>query len=382
MRIPLAWFQLSRERVRLLVALAGISFADILMFMQLGFQDALFESNTKVHQTFLGDLILISSSSKALHSLKPFSRRRLYQSLGLQEVKSVAPLYTIAGAWKNPDTGNERIIGVFGLDPSQPTLNLPEVNQQLNQLKLANVILYDRASRPEFGPIATKIEEGKIIRTELNKHQVKVGGLITLGTSFAFDGTVLLSAESFVNIFSNREINNISLGLVRLEENADVEKVRQDLVRLLPKDIKILTHQEFIEFEKHYWATSTPIGFIFIAGTIMGFVVGMIIVYQILYTDISNHLPEYATLKAIGYTQKYLLGVVFQSAIILAVLGYIPGFALSWGLYHLTRDATQLPITMKTDRSAMVLVLTVAMCTLSGSLVVRRLQDADPADIF
>lgn len=382
MKIPLAWLQLSRERIRLLVALAGIGFADILMFMQLGFKEALFESNTRIHQNLRADLIILSAQSKALHDLKSFSRRRLYQGLSLQEVESIAPIYIYGGPWKNPKTAKERIILVLGLDPSKPVLNLSEVNQQLDRLKLGNVVLFDRASRPEFGPIAAEWSQGKTVKTELNGQEVKVAGLVTLGASFAADGNVIVSGETWLRLFSNRDRNDISLGLLRLKSGVDPETVRQKLINLMPNDVTVLTHQEFIDLEKNYWATATPIGFIFIVGTIMGFVVGIIIVYQVLYTDVSNHLPEYATLKAIGYTQGYLLRVVFQSALILSILGYIPGLGISLGLYGLTKNSTQLPITMTVNRAVTVLILTISMCGCSGALTVRRLKDADPADIF
>ncbi|MGK7942435.1 MAG: ABC transporter permease DevC [Crocosphaera sp.] len=382
MKIPLAWLQLSREPLRLLVALAGIGFADILMFMQLGFKEALFESNTRIHGNLLADIVIISSQSKALHDLKSFPRRRLYQSLSLEEVESIAPAYIYGGPWKNPETGKERIILVVGFNPSQPVLNFPEVNQQLDQLKLGNTVLFDRVSRPEFGPIVDLFGEGNTVKTELNGQEVRVGGLITVGASFAADGNVIVSAETWLRLFPNRDRNDISLGVIRLKSGTDTEEVRQKLLTIMPNDINILTRQEFVDLEKNYWATATPIGFIFIIGTIMGFFVGIIIVYQVLYTDVSNHLPEYATLKAIGYSQNYLLGVVFQSALILALLGFIPGLGISLGLYGLTKNATQLPITMTVSRSVSVLILTISMCAFSGVLTVRRLQDADPADIF
>lgn len=382
MKIPLAWFQLIRSPIRLLVALAGISFADILMFMQLGFQEALFESNTRIHKALLGDLVVISSQSKALHDLKPFSRRRLYQALSLPQVESIVPAYIGAGAWKNPDTGDERFLMLLALEPDKPILNLPQVNQQLDRLKLGNTVLFDKASRPEFGAIAEKWAQGQIVKTELSGRQITVGGLVELGTSFAFDGNVLLSMQSFLNIFPEQDKNMINLGVIHLKSHTNHEKVYQQLVSLLPQDIQILTRQEFIDWEKEYWATSTAIGFIFIIGTAMGCFVGIIIVYQILYTDISNHLPEYATLKAIGYTQSYLLGVIFQCVLVLAVLGYIPGFAMALGLYSLTKMATQLPIAMTLSRALTVLILTILICAFSGALTVSRLKQADPADIF
>ncbi len=382
MKIPLSWWQLSHQPIRLLIAVAGIGFADILIFMQLGFQEALFDSNTRVHQKLMADLVLISPQSAVIFNLTPFPRVRLYQTLSYPEVESVAPMYVYNGNWRNPETRETRAITVFGIDPVKPVLDIPELNQQLNQLKLFNVLIFDAASRSEFGPIVADFTQGKKITTELNNRKVTIGGLATLGTSFATDGNAFASPQNFFYLFPDRPRDQISIGLIRLKPGTDIEVVRQKLVKDLISDVRVLTPKEFADLEKHYWATSTAIGFIFMIGTGMGFLVGVIIVYQILYTDISNHLPEYATLKAIGYTHRYLLGIVFQEALILAILGYFPGLGISVGLYHITKGATQLPIMMTVGRATGIFLLTLAMCTCSGALTVRRLKDADPADIF
>ncbi|MGH2416347.1 MAG: ABC transporter permease DevC, partial [Microcystaceae cyanobacterium] len=312
MKIPLAYLQLFRARVRLLVAIAGIGFADILMFMQLGFRDALFDSATLIHRKLLADLVLISPNSEALSAMKPFSRRRLYQTLSLKQVEFVVPVYIDGGEWKNPETRRTRSLMVMGFDPAKFILDLPDVNQKLDKIKLPDVVLFDAASRPEFGPIQREFEQGDTIKTELNGHQITVGGLVTLGTSFAADGNVIVSYLTFLRLFPERAKDQIDIGLIELKPGVNPVVVLHQLEAILPKDVKVLTHQGFVEFEKHYWTTSTAIGFIFASGTAIGFVVGIVIVYQILYANVSDHLPEYATLKAIGYRHSYLLGVVFQ----------------------------------------------------------------------
>ncbi|MBD2153040.1 ABC transporter permease DevC [Leptolyngbya sp. FACHB-16] len=380
--IPLAWLQLSRERIRFVIALAGIAFAVILMFMQLGFQAALYDSAARFHKSLQGDLILISSRSKSLGYMMPFSRRRLYQVLGVKGVTSVSPVYVGFGDWKNPDQGTFRTIYVYGFDVGDAAIELPEVTQSLDLTKLEHNVLFDRASRTEYGPIATGFDQGRSISTELNGKTVRVVGLFTLGPSFGADGNIITSTPNFLRFFPNRTVNEVTIGLIQLQPNTDIAATQAYIANILPNDIKVLTHQEFIEFEKKYWQTSTAIGFIFTLGVGMGFIVGTVIVYQILYTDVSSHLAEYATLKAMGYKNSYLLSVVFQESIILAVLGYIPGFLLSVLLYQATKSATFLPLSMGLSRVVFVLMLSLLMCVVSGAIAMRRLQQADPAEIF
>ena len=382
MRIPLAWLQLSRQKMRLLVALAGIGFADILMFMQLGFRDALFESAVLLHKNLQGDIFLISPQFTTTIAMKSFPTRRLYQTLGFEGVQSISPVYLDFALWKNPQTGGTRSILVLGFNPADNVLKLPGVTNNLDTLKIADVVLFDDTSRPEFGLVAQEFNAGKDVTTEVGSRRIRVGGLFSLGASFGADGNIVTSDLNFLRLFPRREKGLIDIGIISLKPEADQKTVIKNLKQSLPKDVRILSKEEFIAVEKNYWQTSTAIGFIFTLGTGMGFIVGTVIVYQILYTDVADHLPEYATLKAMGYKNSYLLMVVFQEALILAVLGYLPGCSLAMGLYTLTRSATNLPMAMNLAKAVTVLIMTIIMCTVSGAIAVRKLQAADPADIF
>ncbi|MGB6296322.1 MAG: ABC transporter permease DevC [Rivularia sp. (in: cyanobacteria)] len=381
-KLPLAWLQLKREASRLAVALAGIAFADILMFMQLGFRDSLYYSNVRFHNSLQGEIVLVNSQTSAILSMKRFSQKRLYQALDLKDVQSVDPIYVDYTSWKNPQTGIPRNLLVIGINPQSNVLQLPGLQQNLNKIQLPNVVLYDRSSRQEYGPIVAEFEQGNNVRAEVKNKLVKVGGLFTLGASFGADGNLITSDLNFLRIFANRQPGLIDIGLIKLRPGADANLVAQQLRNYLDKDVKVFTKQEFVDFEKNFWASSTAIGFIFTLGTIMGFIVGTVIVYQILYTEVSDHLVEYATLKAIGYSHNYFLVVILQEAFILAVLGYIPGFVLALFLYEQARAATLLPIFMTTSRAVMVLLLTILMCSISGIIAVKKLKSADPADIF
>ncbi|BAC89368.1 ABC transporter permease DevC [Gloeobacter violaceus] len=382
MKMPLAWLQLTRERVRLLVAVAGIGFAVILMFLQLGFRAALFDGAVRLHASFEADIFLIGPKSSALVSMQSFSQRRLYQAMAVPGVAGASPVYLDFGRFRNPESNETRGIFVVGFNPGEPVFRLGEVNRKLASIRKSDTVLFDRASRSEYGPIASRYTGGQSIVTEVNDRRVRVGGLFQMGTSFAINGTLITSDLNFLRLFGERSKGLVDLGLVRLTPGADPERVKADLRAALPADVRVLSRQEYMDFEKDYWNRSTPIGYIFALGAAMGFIVGTIIVYQILYTDVSDHLAEYATLKAIGYTNGYLLGVVFQEAFLLSLLGFVPGFAISLGLYDLTRGATLLPLAMDPLRAAIIFALTVLMCAISGAIAVRRLRAADPAEIF
>ena len=383
MKIPLSWLQLTHEKMRLAVAIAGIAFADILMFMQLGFKNALFDSSVRLHKSLQGDIFILHSQTDSLVGGKSFSSRRLYEVMGVEGVKNVSPLYINVTDWKNPVTKGSRRIFVVGVNPVNNLFTLPGMEEALPLIKQPDVILFDERSRGEFGPIKQDFEAGKVVKTEVANRQITVGGLFALGASFGADGTVVTSDLNFFRIFPERTKGLIDVGVIQLEPNANLDVTFKKIKdKLSSKDIQIFTKEGLIEHEKNYWQKRTTIGFVFGLGTVMGFVVGTIIVYQILYTDVVDHLPEYATLKAMGYGDNYLLMVVFQEALLLAVIGFIPSLGFSLFFYANTAKATGLPILMTVTRAIMILLLTMLMCTLSGVIAVGKLRSADPADIF
>ncbi|MGM3307172.1 ABC transporter permease DevC [Anabaena sp. WFMT] len=382
-KIPLAWLQLSREKSRMLVAIAGIAFADVLMFLQLGIREALFDGAVQLHNSLEGEIVLVSSRYKSLISLDQFSQRRLYQTLGFTGVQSVSPIYLGSLPWKNPDNQQTWNIYAIGFNPEEQVVNLAGVKENLNKLREADTVLFDRGSRKEFGTVVSQIQTNNTVTTELNNRQINVVGLFRLGTSFGVNGNIITSDVNFLRLFGKkREKGLIDFGLIKLESGANLDWVIANLKAKLPNDVQVISKQEFMAREKSFWNTSTPVGFTFTLGAIIGFMVGAVIVYQILYSDVSDHLPEYATLKAIGCKNSYLIVVVFQEALILAAIGFIPGITIAQGLYMITKQATLLPIMMTLERAVLIFILTTLMCSISALIAMQKLQSADPADIF
>ena len=382
-KTPLAWLQVTREKTRLAVAIAGIAFADVLMLVQLGLKDSLYNSVSIPYQNLQGDVFLINPLFESLNVVRDFPRERLYQAAGVDGVESFTSLYIGQGEWRNPQNKTNQATIIWGIDPDRSAIALPEVQPHLSELKLLDRVLYDRAARDDlFGHVTKQIEETNSLTVQLNDKTVQVIGTFSMGASFAADGNLIVGDSTFLRLFPDRQPDQIDVGLLTLEPGTDVEKIRSILQSNLPNDVLVLTREEFLEHEKEYWQTNSPIGFIFGFGTIIGFIVGTVIVYQILYSDVSDHLPEYATLKAMGYGDRYLVTVLLQEALILAALGFVPGLLLATGLYHITASATLLPIGMTLERGVLVLGLTIVMCTASGVIAMRKLQAADPADIF
>ena len=378
----LAWRQLVSSRARLVSAIAGVMFACVLVFMQLGFRAALFESASNLPRALQGELFLVNPLTLVMFRPEPVPRVRASQTLAVAEVAQAVPIYLAQTRFRNPDTGRQRTIQLIGFDVEAGAVDFPGLAPLIPALKRIDTIAFDRRSRPEFGDIVGPVERGEHLEVELGGRAMQVVGLVALGTSFGADGNAVMTETNFRRIVKERQAARTDLVAIRLRPGADLPAVQAQLAAVLPPDVVVLTQEELIAWERAYWEKGTPIGFIFSFGSLMGLVVGMVIVYQILFSDIATHLREYATLKAIGYSNQYLRLVVMAAALMLAVLGFVPGFLGSIGLYGLVAKVTLLPLGMAADRAVTVFAMIFVMCAVAGLLAMRKLGEADPADMF
>ncbi|MGD1900385.1 MAG: ABC transporter permease DevC [Phormidesmis sp.] len=386
-RVPLAWLNLTHDRKRFVTSLGGVAFAVLLMFVFTGFMNALYDSQIQLLTKLNGEVIVINRLKNNMFVPASFARRRLYQVRAFEGVADAYPFYISEGAWKNPETGQSFSVRTLAFNLGDPVLSLPAVNEYIAELQLPNAALIDTRVRPEIGPT----EAG--IVSELADRRIRIVGTFELGTDFASgNGNLVMSDVNFLRYFADRgpeedtrSFATADLGVVKLKPGATVEKVVAALQQALPADVLGLPRDGpdcFVTRERLYWQENTNIGFVFTLLTTMSFFVGIILVYQILYTDVADHWAEYATLKAMGYSNAYLLGVVLQEAGFLSVLGFLPGFAVSYLLYNAAAAATGLFFQMTSERVVNLFVATFVMCLVSGVVAVRKVQSTDPAEVF
>jgi putative ABC transport system permease protein len=381
-RTPLAWLQVSHNPVKLAIGLAGVSFSNLLMFFQLGLLDSIYNSQRKPIDRLRADLVLVSAGYSNMGSLQVFDRSRLYQALGVEGVEGVSPLHISRATWITPETRKSFDVYVYGVNLSRPSLAFPELEGQLSRLQPLRNALFDRNSKKQYGAIANELKSKGLVNVEVNQKQLRIIDTFSLGSTFAADANLIVGENTFYFLFPEKNPNKIEMGLIQLKPGSDPLAVQRALQPLMSKDVKVLTRTELSNLELNYWKRNSSVGFIFSLGVLVGFVVGSIIVYQILFGDVMNSLPQYATLKAMGYTDRYVISVVIQQSAILAFVGFIPGVLSSMGLYWLLATVTKLSVFMTTTRALQVLLLTFVMCVGSGALATRKLVQLDPADVF
>lgn len=380
--IPLAWLNLRKEPRRFLATVAGVCFAVTLMLFQMGLNTALFKQVVAPHLNMDADVVLASPQYEYFGIRRSFPLARLQQAASLEAVSSTAALYSTNLPLKNPETGSDRDIFVIAFDPAESPWKSDFIGPLQRSLKEGPNAIFDRLSQDGFGRFDQLLESQEQLPTELNGKAINITGTFEMGTTFAADGNLMLGLDTFLDVFPGSRRTQVDIGLVKLKPGYDAESTVRELRHRLMDDVQVQTISDFIADEQAYWSQRTPIGFVIGASMTVALIVGAVIVYQILYTDVNDHLSEYATLKSIGFSDNYFNSLVLQESLILSLTGFVPGLVLAAVLYHLTREFAHMPAYLSIGKCLAVLGLTTGMCLVAGAFATRKLKAANPADIF
>ncbi|MDJ1181909.1 FtsX-like permease family protein [Roseofilum casamattae] len=387
-KLSLAWRNLVQKPQLLLSALTAVTLAVFLIFSQLGFFYGITESSAFAFERLTADLIIMHRARYTTFIEEGFNREPLYSLESMPEIKAVYPLYITIGSWKNTATNKQFFIRVFGFNPANSVFDLEDINAAKSSLQKENTVLIDRRSRVESGFNELNIGDFG----ELSGRRFEIVGDFSIGSDVIADGNLIVSDLNFLRTFARTpsgfaqelrpSLDEVDYGLIELEAEVDADRFAEELNEILPSHLTALTKQAFIQQDQIYQMQATPAGFIFGLGVLVGLAVGSIVIYNIIYTDIKNNLPQYATLRAMGYSSAYLFAVIFIEAAIVATVGFLPGWLLGDLLYRMISDNTGLILRMRTNLIIGVYLATVSMCLISGSIAAQRLRQIDPAEIY
>lgn len=381
-RLPIGWLQLSHNKGRLLAALSGVAFANILVFMQLGILGALNNSTIAPYAILKADIILSSEDGNTLTDDGHIPRARMFQALGVPGVKSAIPIFIGHLPFTSSDGTSVSLLS-FGIDIESPDFITPAIAHLISRLATENTVLLDKDTRGMPNSIVDDLKAGRTITFETGGKTLTAIDSINIGGGFLADGMMIMSDQTFLRFFAKRSSGAPNHILINVDDSVRVETVVKRLKAALPKgNIRVQSTADSAQADLDYMSRERPTGIVFGFGVFMGILVGLVIVYQVLSTDVADHLSEYATFKAMGYNHSFFLGIVFEEAIVLAVFGFIPGFFIALGLYAGLNAVTGLPVEMETGRAILIFLGTLTACSLSGAIATRRLASADPADLF
>jgi len=375
MKASLAVRNLTHNKVRTLVAMGGVCFGVTLLFMQLGFFATMSKIAMLAYDALDFDIVLTSPNYVVVTQAGSFPSANMYEARAHPGVERVMPLYATRHIWQNPVTRIRRPIEILGVNPSDLVSLRPDLAGQVPALDRPDTVLIDRLSRAELGP-----QEAGVV-AQVGARNLKIIGQFTIGPGFEA-GLVIVGDQTFARLVGGRPLDTVNVGLIKLKPGADPAQVVEELQRRLPADVRVLTRSELAAKETRYWVVNTAMGVIFGCGVLVAVLFGIVITYQVLSLEVSNRLSEYATLKALGFTDVYLAAIVLKQAVIFAVVSFIPGYFIALGIYYVGGSMTNLPIGMTVGRVTGVFILNLVLCCFSGLLALRILRRADPVDLF
>ena len=375
-KISIARKMLLHKKARLAMSLSAMAFTVVIMLMEMGFFNGINDSQARLATYFNADLVMMDIRSIHLNKYATMDRSRMMQAMGFEEVLEVVPVYKGLVGMKNPQTGLTKVIFVMAFPPESNPLSLPNYDQVKEVLKKQGTVVFDIKSRRIFG----KIELGQDI--EISERKYRVGGFVELGPNFSIDGTILMSDATWLWGRWGQESEKAAYGLLRTRPGTDIPALKQRILDRLPRDIIVLTPEEIRKREVIHTIKAVPLGAIFGVGMVIGFIIGVIICYQILYNEITDHMPQYATLRAMGFSDRFLRKTVVQEALWLSVLGFIPGLAFGYLLYAIIEYYTGILMFLTVGRIAVIFCFTIFMCAIGGLIAVKRVTSADPASLY
>jgi putative ABC transport system permease protein len=383
--VMLAWRNATSDRRRLYRAAAGIGLAAVLILVQLGFREAFLESALTIFRAIDGELVILSTTRYQLGQRETFPRQRIYQALAVPAVRSASPMYFewSHSRWRSPIEDRAYLIRVVAFDPGNPALKLEGLTENRVALTQTGNALMDRRGRRFLGEIAPGLV------SELNGRGIRVVATFPMGPDFTVDGTLLMSERNYLTYFGESASGGadklraqVDYGIVKLRAGADPGKAKAALRDLLPRDVDVLTRDELIALEAAFQDSVTPVGPIFGLGALIGLCVGMLIAYQILFTEISDRRAQFATLKAIGYPPRYILGVIVRQSLLYGIAGFVPALLASWLAFAAIDRGFLIPMRISPAIFAATFVMVLIICIVAGLIAARRAVTADPAEVF
>lgn len=365
------------------------------MFMQLGFLGAVGDTATRVYSRLSCDLIVRSPEYLQVFDPRSVPMPLMPSIAAVSDVHDVRMIDLGVSGWRNPTTGELRPVAMIGVDLNRPSLKIAELQELAPQLRRIDQVLIDDASRADYGPTNHKQFTSEDIgtKTEVTQREVTIAGLYHMGTGLAANAAILMSHDGFNRLSAERitsiePSDQVSMILVTLRPGSSIAqasaRIKERLARMdgRASTYKVITVDEAIAEERWHWYVRTPIGVIFAIGVALSVVVGGVICYMVLAADVIARLPEYATLKAIGYSNRYLVITLLGQASWLATLAFPPAVMAALVLYQLTSYFSGIEIYMTFPRLLFVGLLSLLMCSTAGWLALRKMTKAEPANLF
>lgn len=359
---------------RLALALLGLAAAVVVMFMEMGFFHGLIDSQARLGAVLNADLVILHANRWSLLEPDRIPRIRLQQARAVDGVAAVVPVYEDRALVGDAKLGLVRGISLLAFPAGARPLRAAGLDRLSPALARPGTVLFDAKARDIYGEIRAGME------IRVNDQPCQVAGLVPIGPAMLTDGFLLMGEDTWFSLGGDPD--DVGLGLVTLAPGAEPERVRRELFARMGGEVAVLTPREIFWREVLYVSDALPVGNLFGIAMAVGFLIGVIVCQQVLFNEINDHLAQFATLKAVGYSGRFLVAVVLVEAGLLGVAAFAPGLAGGALVYEFISQRTGLLMTFTAPRVALIFALTLGMSLFAGLLALRKVLRADPATLF
>jgi len=373
--VVVAGANLLQHRLRLLAALSGIAVALFLLVLQISVLDAAKAKVTMLYNDFSFDLAAVPDTYQFLLNFETIDRVVLNQARATGDIAQSFGLNVDVVHWTQWPSKRAAYLFLIGLDDPGTFVRDPLIRRNMKALVSSHSLLMDSYSGPDVGPLAT----GNTAK--IGDEHVSIAGHFKLGLFFYGEGSAIVRNTDFPRL-ADRDSRGVSIGLFQLRPGVNVQKAKRDLAAIVPEHTLIFTHDELLQQERDYFLTVRPVGIMIYISMLIACLVGIVIMVQVLSTEVANRTKEYAVLKAIGATPWFVHGIGAAQAVLLGLGGLVPalviGGAVLWYIEYRTHLDTAVGLVLLTKMLAITLVA--AIC--AAATVVMRVQRADPAALY
>ena len=369
----LAARNLFHDRLRFAATIIGIVFSMVLVTVQMGLFVSFRHMVTTMIDHAPADLWVMPLGTKCFEDPALLDERERFRALSVAGVADAAPVLVSFAQWRVPSGGTTPVL-LIGSERNALSLqpwNI--VAGDIRDLSVPDTIAIDQSYFERLG--TSGLGENVEIRNLKAKVRVVTKGIRSFTTTpFVF--TPLDRARAYAGISASQA----TYLLVRLGPGADLESVRTRLNASLAK-AEALTPDAFRSRSRSFWLFGTGAGAALFAGALLGMIVGIVIVSQTLYSSTKEFSNEFATLRAIGSSSRYIYAVIVIQALLSAVIGFGIAAAIGWVIVTTTADSA-LPVLIPSRLLASLFLLTVTMCVLSAMAAIVHIMRTDPAVVF
>jgi putative ABC transport system permease protein len=373
--IIVAGANLLQHRLRLVAALAGVAVALFLLTLQISVLDAAKVKVTQLYNDFNFDVAAVPDTYQFLLNFETIDRVVLDQARATGDVSQAFGLNVDVVHWMQWPSKKQAYLFLVGLDDPGTFVRDPVIRDGVKSLVSSHSILIDDYSEPDIGPLATGT------MAKIGDELETIDGHFRLGLFFYGEGTGIVRNTDFPRL-TDRDSSKMSIGLFQLKPGVSPQKAKHDLEAIVPEHTLVFTRAELLQQERDYFLSVRPVGIMIYISMLIACLVGIVIIVQVLSTEVANRMKEYAVLKAMGSSPAFVYGIGVTQAILVGLGGLLPALLIGGVVLWYIEYRTHLEAALGLVLLGKMLVITFAASICAAAAVLGRVQRADPAALY